>query len=115
MTRETMENILIDIVNYNLSINSYLTSEEVIEIFEKYCESSEDLDEITEIIFNSKRINYVLLQNGEGYLIGTKRKNWDCFFTLVEISDRDEVWNEFFYYNNSSEKLRDIWEEVKNV
>lgn len=115
MTRETVENILYSIIKRNLKSEGFMPSNDVLDLFEKYCGNSEDLDEIFEILTNSKKFNYVLLQNGESYFVGKDKTDWQLFFINVEISDRDEVWNEFFYYNNSSERLRDIWEEVANV
>ena len=113
MTKQTIQNILDEIILKKLEDDYYLKSSEIVDEFEQYCDNEEDLDEITDLIFNSKKYNYILLQNGEGFILSKDKGSFECFFELEDILDRDEVWNEYFYYNNSSEKLINIYQDIK--
>ena len=66
---------------------------------EFYDDLMEILDEATE------KLNSLTLQNGEGYYIGTRREDVKEFIRLVNISDREDVWNEFIEVNGVSVRL----------
>ena len=72
MTKETMQNIVDSIVLGELETYYYLTSETVVHMFEPYCENSEDLDEVLEFIFNSKKYNYILFRSAIWFAIVIK-------------------------------------------
>lgn len=113
MTKETMQNIVDSIVLGELEIYFYITSKEVVNMFEPYCENSEDLDEVLEFIFNSKKYNYILLQNGDGYIFSkTYESSIRELFETVPINLNDQVWNVYVYKGNESMTLKELYEEV---
>ena len=57
------------------------------------------------LYYATEKLNSVTLQNGEGYYIGTRRKDVQEFIRLVDISDRDDVWYEFLEVDGISDRL----------
>lgn len=113
MKKETIQNIVDNIILKRLEEYYFISSAEVVEILEFYAENSEDLDELLELVFNSKRYNYILLQNGDGYIFSsTNIKCIRAFFEDVPINDNDQCWNCYVYKNNYSMTLLELYGEV---
>ena len=114
MENRLLNNLVDCMVLNELNGNPYVEAEDVIKIFEKLFENSEEVDEVLDIITKSKRYNYITLQNGFSYIFGVTKEDVDDFIYCVNnvektlISDNDPVWNEFIYYGKESCKLRDI-------
>ena len=115
MTKRTIENLIDKIVLGKLKKNYYLHASEIVEDFEKLCETSEDLEEIIDIFSNSKNYNYILLQNGEGYFVSFDKQDFRMFFEDIGISTNDPVWHEHFTLRSTSHTLLDIFLDLEGV
>lgn len=115
MTKKTLENLVDKMVLGKLKDNYYLHTSDIVDYFEKLCETSEDLEEIIGIFSNSKNYNYILLQNGEGYFVSFDKQDFRMFFDDIGISANDPVWHEYFTLRSTSHTLLDIFLDLEGV
>lgn len=117
MTNETIKNIVGGLVRKELKQNYfYMTAIDVISLLEPFCETSEDLEELTDIALNSKLYNYVIKKNGMGYIFSKDRGDKDkilALFYQVEFAEDDPVWNNYVSYDGKSITLKELYDEVK--
>lgn len=118
MTKRTMENIVSGLVRKELKQNYfYMSAIDVISILEPFCETSEDLEELTEVALNSKLYNYITKKNGMGYIFSKDKEDKDHILGLfyqVEFADDDPVWNSYVSYDGESMTLRELYEEISD-
>lgn len=113
MNRQTLENILYEMIKFRfLNDDAYVSEEDVLNYFEIYCDNSEDLDEILNILINTKYLNYVSIKDSVSYFVDIDALSWEIFFEHINIPEDDEVWTKYFYNYGVSKPLRDIFEEV---
>lgn len=114
MENRLLNNLVDNMVLQELKGYVSIKAKDIVKMFEKLCDSSEDLEEILDIVTNSKRYNYITLQNGCSYIFGATKEDVEdfiycvCVLDELEISAYDPVWNEFIYYGKESCRLRDI-------
>lgn len=113
MTNETMKNIIERMTYALLEKHYYLTADEVIDLFEQYCHSSEDLEEILDIVANSELYNYINLEDGQSFVF-SKDDAYDIqeLFHDIRISECDKVWNKYVTYRGVSITLSELFDEV---
>lgn len=117
MTKRTIENIIQNRVLEHLQDYFYMTTNDVAELFEPFCETSDDLEEVLEIALNSKLYNYITKKNGEGFIFSNKKKDKDHIlglFCQVRFDDNDPIWNDYVSYNGVSMTLRELYEEISD-
>lgn len=113
MNNKTLQNLIDNMVLERIKDYYYVRIDDIKDMFEYFCENSDDLDEIMCFVSLSNRYNCVLKQNGDCYILSNKKRDFRAFFEDVEISDNDQVWLDFVVYENKSMLLRDVYEEVK--
>lgn len=115
MKKITIQNLLEDLVLKELKDNYYITGDDIVNIFEKYCDNSEDLDEILDIVANSKKYNHIICTD-DSYYFGKKRKQIKNFIKFANISDKDDCWTDFIYCEDSIfERLYQFTDEFEKT
>lgn len=97
-------------INEEIKNKHFIKCSEAMDIVERVTGQSfaddEFYDDLMEILDEAtEKLNSLTLQNGEGYYIGTRRKDVKEFIRLVDISDRDDVWYEFLEADGISDRL----------
>lgn len=97
-------------IEEEIKYNHYLRTGSAMDIVERVTGQSfaddEFYDDLMEILDGAtENLNYLILQNGEGYYIGTRRKDVKEFTRLVKPANIDDVWNEFVEVNGVSVRL----------
>lgn len=100
-------------IEEEIKYNHYVRTRTAMDIVERIAGQSfaddEVYDDLMEILDGAtENLNSLTLQNGYGYYIGTRKKDIKEFTRLVDISDRDDVWNEFVEVNGVSVRLYDF-------
>lgn len=111
MTKRTIENLIDTKILEELGRFYYISATEIPDLFD--VDNNEDLEEIFEIISNSKRYNYILLQNGDAYIFSISTKSSAvALFNDIPISLDDQVWGTYVYKCNESMTLKELYTEV---
>lgn len=111
MTKRTIENLIDTEILKQLDMYYYIPSTAVPNLFDT--DNNDDLEEIFDIISNSKRYNYILLQNGDAYIFSKSHKNSVVeLFNDIPINLDDQVWGTYVYKGNESMTLRELYTEV---
>ena len=107
MEKQTIQNLIDTIVLAELKDFINLDSKEVVSLADKFAENSKDLDEIIDMIMNSKRYNHITTQNGDTYLFGTSLKQVMGFidWSYGYIRDDDTCWREYITCDGRSYQL----------
>lgn len=97
-------------IEEEIKYNHYIHTRTAMDIVERIAGQSfaddEFYDDLMEILDGAtEKLNSLTLQNGEGYYIGTRKKDVKEFTRLVNPSNRDDVWNEFVEVNGVSVRL----------
>ena len=97
-------------IEEEIKYNHYVRTSTAMDIVERVTGQSfaddEFYDDLMAILDKAtENLNYLILQSGYGYYIGTRRKDVKEFVRLVEPADIDDVWNEFVEVNGVSVRL----------
>lgn len=100
-------------IEEEIKYNHYVRTMTAMDIVERIAGQSfandEFYDDLMEILDGAtEKLNSLTLQNGEGYYIGTRKKDVKEFTRLVNPSNRDDVWDEFIEVNGVSVRLYDF-------
>ena len=113
MTKKTIKALIDNKVLDAFVTYSFLSLDAISNAFEEICSSSRDLDEILDIVVNSKCYNCVKLKSGHGYIFPiSSNGRIRAFFEDVEIAEDDPVWDKYVYNAHRSMTLKELYEEI---
>ena len=97
-------------IEEEIKYNHYVRTRTAMDIVERIAGQSfaddEFYDDLMAILDKAtENLNYLILQSGYGYYIGTRKKDVKEFIRLVEPADIDDVWNEFVEIGGVSVRL----------
>ena len=100
-------------IEEEIKYNHYVRTMTAMDIVERVTGQSFANDEVYDDLMAildgaTEKLNYLILQNGEGYYIGTRRKDVKEFTRLVKPANIDDVWDEFIEVNGVSVRLYDF-------
>jgi len=107
MDNRTIQNLLDYYILEQLKEFICLDSREIEIYVEKFADNSEDLEEMIDMVMNSKRYNHITTQCGDTYLFGTSYKQVKEFIDWSDgyIRDDDTCWLEYITCNGESYQL----------
>ena len=105
MKNETLENILSDYVseNYFEGRNHYISDEDLVNFFEPLIDNEEDLEEVIDIIVNSKKFNHITLESGIGYL--TTKEVEDLTELVAILPEKGDFWRDYISVNGERNSM----------
>lgn len=100
-------------IKEKIKYSNFIRMSEAMEIVEKITGGSFVLDDEYDDLMNilngsTESLNSLTLQNGESYCIGTRTQDVKEFIRLIDIADRDDVWNEVVEVDGLYEKLYEV-------
>ena len=107
MEKQTIQNLIDTIILEKLKEQICLDGHDVVILAEELTENSKDLDEIIDMIMNSKRYNYIKTKRGDDYIFGTSLKQVMGFidWSYGYIRDDDTCWREYITCDGRSYQL----------
>ena len=113
MKKETITNIIENLILERLQECYLIKWFDICQQVDEISNNEDDTIEIIEIISNSKKFNNITLKNGNSFIVGKDKNSFSDFLEFTPISENDDVWNQYFYFNNQSMRLIDIKQEIE--